>query len=159
MGGMDYTPVTFTDYECCAHHTTNAHELTLSVLFETGILHFADRATGYQSMDARLKDFVRTVPVVWDDTKFIQGTPGAETVLARRSGSTWYIAGANGDSTATSVNLQLPFIKKGDYNTMLFSDGPGPREIQITEGKLNESATIDLLPNGGFVMVFTPAKK
>jgi hypothetical protein len=111
-------------------------------------------------MDARLKDFVRTVPVVWDDTKFVQGTPGAETVLARRNGSTWYIAGANGDSTATSIDLQLPYIKKGDYNTMLFSDGAAPREIRITEGTFAAGSTkIDVLPNGGFVMVLTPAKK
>jgi hypothetical protein len=158
---MDYTPVTFTDYECCAHRTTNAHELALSVLFETGLLHFADRAAGYQSMDPRLKAFVRTVPVVWDDTKFVQGMPGAETVLARRSGNTWYIAGANGDSTARSLSLQLFFIKKGNYNTQLFSDGAGPRTISISEGKWNgvEGTKVDLLPNGGFVMVLSPAKQ
>jgi hypothetical protein len=161
VGGMDYTPVTFTDYECCAHRTTNAHELALSVLFETGLLHFADRAAGYQSMDPRLKAFVRTVPVVWDDTKFVQGMPGAETVLARRSGNTWYIAGANGDSTARSLSLQLFFIKKGNYNTQLFSDGAGPRTISISEGKWNgvEGTKVDLLPNGGFVMVLSPAKQ
>jgi hypothetical protein len=51
VGSMDYTPVTFTDYECCPHITTNAHELALTVLFETGVLHFADRVSAYQAME------------------------------------------------------------------------------------------------------------
>ena len=40
-GPMDYTPVTFSDAKY-PHRTTNAHELALSVIFETPIQHFAD---------------------------------------------------------------------------------------------------------------------
>ena len=41
VGPMDYTPVMFAD-NVYPHLTTNAHELALSVVFESGWLHFAD---------------------------------------------------------------------------------------------------------------------
>ena len=41
IGPMDYTPVTFTDVRY-PRTTTNAHEPAQSVVFESGIQHFAD---------------------------------------------------------------------------------------------------------------------
>jgi hypothetical protein len=159
VGSMDFTPVTFTDYECCPHITTNAHELALTVLFETGVLHFADRVSAYQAMDPQIKNFVRTVPVVWDDTKFIQGEPGQETVLARRSGNSWYIAGTIGDSTQRTFNIRLPFLTT-NYKAMLFSDGTLPREIKISERIVSKNGLeVPVLPHGGFVLVLTPVAR
>ncbi len=159
VGSMDYTPVTLSDYDCCKHTTTNAHELALSVLFETGILHFADRAAPYQALDSKVKAFMRTVPTTWDETKFIQGEPGKETVLARRSGKTWYIAGSNGEARAKNLYLRLPFLSGPSYKATILSDGASPREIKASEAtfKKNGVQKVNVLPNGGFVMVLMPA--
>ncbi|MEP7280279.1 MAG: glycoside hydrolase family 97 catalytic domain-containing protein [Bacteroidota bacterium] len=158
VGPMDYTPVTFSDYECCKHTTTNAHELALSVVFESGILHFADRAEPYQSLDARIKNFMRIVPTTWDETKFIQGEPGKEMVLARRNGSSWYVAGINGEDLQKNISLQLRFPKGSSYKASLFTDGRHSREIKINEmaWKKGNPVDITLLPNGGFVLVLQP---
>jgi hypothetical protein len=157
VGPMDYTPVTFSGYECCTHLTTNAHELALSVLFETGILHFADRAASYQNLSNRIKDFMRNVPVTWDDIRFIQGEPGKETVLGRRNKNTWYIAGANGENRQKNMSLQLPFLN-GNYKAVIFSDGTTGKEIKVSETDLKKNSTINIavLPNGGFTVVLTP---
>ena len=40
VGSMDYTPVTFS---APGRRTTAAHELALSVVFESGLQHLADR--------------------------------------------------------------------------------------------------------------------
>jgi hypothetical protein len=158
VGPMDYTPVTFSDYECCPHTTTNAHELALSVLFETGILHFADRAAPYQSLDAKIKDFLRTVPVTWDDTRWIEGEPGKGTILARRSGNVWYLAGSNGENVRKSYSLHLPFLSKQAYKAVFFYDGSTPRTISTDEKilKKEDAVVVDVLPNGGFVVVLEP---
>lgn len=155
IGPMDYTPVTFSDYECCKHTTTNAHELALSVVFESGILHFADRAEPYQALDARIKNFMKMVPTTWDETKFIQGEPGKEMVLARRNGSNWYIAGINGENLQKNLSLQLPFLKGSSYKASLFTDGSNSREIETNEmtWKKGKPVDINLLPNGGFVLM------
>lgn len=160
VGPMDYTPVTFSDYDCCPHVTTNAQELALSVLFETGILHFADKIASYENLDSRIKEFMRKVPTTWDDTKFIQGEPGKETVLGRKSKNTWYVAGANGEDVQKNINLKLPFLH-GNYKAMIFSDGNAAREIKVSETTLKNDGSIDisLLPNGGFTVVLTPIGK
>ncbi len=160
IGPMDYTPVTFSDYECCKHTTTNAHELALTIVFESGILHFADRAEPYQALDAQVKNFMKIVPVTWDETKYIQGEPGKEMVLARRSGSTWYVAGINGENLQKSLSLQLPFIKGSSYKASVFTDGRHSREIASSEmnWKKGNQFDIGLLPNGGFVLVLHPIK-
>lgn len=158
VGSMDYTPVTFSDYDCCKHVTTNAHELALSVLFETGILHFADRAASYQALDNKVKAFMKTVPTTWDETKFVRGEPGKETVLARRSGKTWYVAGSNGEGRSKTLSLSLPFLTAQSYRASVFSDGASAREIKASESAFKKNGTykVNVLPNGGFVMVLTP---
>src|SRR5690606_35102786 len=76
VGPADYTPVTFTDYKKgLEHKTTNANELALSVIFESGIVHFADRASSYLQAKPEVQKFLRDVPVVWDDTRFLRGEP------------------------------------------------------------------------------------
>ncbi len=90
VGPMDYTPCAFTD-DRYPHRTSNAHELALSVVFETGWLHFADRVSAYRDLPDGPKRFLREVPVVWDDTRLIDGEPGKLAVIARRHGQacTW----------------------------------------------------------------------
>lgn len=72
---MDYTPVTFTNSQY-PHLTSYAHELALSVLFESGIQHFADRPDAYRTLPPQVRDFLTRVPVSWDDTRLVSGHPG-----------------------------------------------------------------------------------
>ena len=155
VGPMDYTPVTFSGYECCQHTTTNAHELALSVLFESGLLHFADRAAPYRALNAQTKSFLKAVPVTWDDTKFIEGEPGKLMVLARQKGTDWFIAGANGENVAKELDLKLPFLKEGEkYKMMVLKDGVKATEIKVEELEYIAGSPIKvrLLGNGGFTI-------
>ena len=86
VGPMDYTPVMFTR-TTFPHLTTNAHELALSVVFESGLLHFADGAEAYRSLPDAPKEFLKHVPTAWDETRFVAGEPGQLAVLARRNGT------------------------------------------------------------------------
>ena len=46
IGSMDYLPVAIGD-AIHEHQTTNAHELALTVVFESGIVHFPDSSASY----------------------------------------------------------------------------------------------------------------
>ncbi|WPQ66180.1 glycoside hydrolase family 97 catalytic domain-containing protein [Chitinophaga sancti] len=70
VGGMDYTPVTFTNSQH-PHITTYAHELALAVAFESGLQHFADSPSGYLQLPLPAMKFLQEVPVAWDDTKLV----------------------------------------------------------------------------------------
>jgi hypothetical protein len=158
VGPMDYTPVTFSDVDN-PHRTTNAHELALSVVFESGLQHFADRPESYLSLPAGPKDFLRTVPAIWDETRLLDGDPDTHAVFARRTGSDWYVGGISGQSTARRQNVALTFLPAGSYSMLLVRDGADPHAFASEERTVRSGETIpvDLLPRGGFVMRLRPA--
>jgi len=144
IGSMDYTPVTFT-YQHQPHLTTNAHELALSVVFESGMQVFADKVEAYESLHPECKRLLKTVPASWDETKYIAGEPGKYVVLARRKGKKWYVAGINGQEFPQEVTLNLSSYKLGHLvtdNTDLV-----PESIKKQKGL----RTIQMDKYGGFV--------
>ncbi|SKC83977.1 glycoside hydrolase family 97 protein [Ohtaekwangia koreensis] len=152
VGSMDYTPVTFTNKREAKRQTTFAHELALSVVFESGIFHFADNMKSYQALPEQPKNFLRKVPTAWDETRYIAGVPGKYTVVARRKGNAWYIAGINGQLTEQEVSFDLPFINKETTLNMI-TDGKDSAsfatESMKTKGK---NIKIKLVAKGGFVL-------
>ena len=116
IGPMDYTPCAFSDSQH-PHITTHAHELALTVLYESGIQHLADRPESFLAQPEYIRNFLTQLPNAWDDTKLIGGYPGDYAVIARRKGNNWWIAGINGNDTVREIPLD--FNKTGitnDYN-------------------------------------------
>ena len=149
IGPMDYTPCAFSDSQH-PHITSKAHELALTVLFESGLQHLADKPESYLAQPQAVQDFFTELPSVWDETRFVAGYPGKGAVLARRSGDSWYVAGINGLDEAQTFSLDLSFIKSAD-KIQFFADAPdGSWAITNTE-----SLPTQLLcqPRGGFVFV------
>ena len=147
IGPMDYTPCAFSDSQH-PHITSHGHELALTVLFESGLQHLADRPESFLAQPQQVQDFLSHLPAAWDDTRFIGGYPGESCVLARRSGNTWYVAGINGTDAAKALNVPLGFIK-GNHKVTLFADGE-PWNIS-TPSLL--PAVVECKARGGFVMV------
>jgi len=158
VGPMDYTPVAFSDNRY-PHKTTWAHELALAVVFETGWLHFADSAASYRALPAAPKEFLKKVPVTWDDTRFIDGYPGRFVVLARRHGRTWYIAGINAENSPRELQVKPgDWLGTGSYKLTTITDGETPKEFQsgTRQFAAGQAFPVKLLPRGGFVAVLEP---
>jgi hypothetical protein len=153
IGPMDYTPVTFSDQKH-RHKTTWAHELALSVVFESGIQHFADKVDAYVKLPAGPKEFLQDVPVAWDDTKYLSGVPSKYVVVARRKGKDWYIGGINGQKEAQKVTVGGEFLGKKKYKCTLIQDGNNPKEFKTTETQISRKKPLEVeMPQfGGFVM-------
>jgi alpha-glucosidase len=160
VGPMDYTPVGLSDNKY-PHRTTVAHELALSVLFESGWLHFADKAEAYLELPPAPKEFLKKVPVAWDDTRFVAGYPGKFVVLARRKGETWYLTGVNGTS-----DPREELIKPGAWlgadacDLTLIGDGSEPRSFASTTQtfQAGQAFPVKMLPYGGFVATLKPVR-
>ncbi|MGC9472503.1 MAG: glycoside hydrolase family 97 catalytic domain-containing protein [Bacteroidales bacterium] len=148
-GPMDFTPVCFSEIPRIRRRTTNGYELATSVLFQSGIQHFAAIPRGMYSQPDYVVEFMRRVPVAWDEVKYIDGYPGKFAVLARRAGNTWYVAGINGENTERSLRLDLSVLGETE-NPVLITDGEGPRDLVKT---VPEGSGLDLTlrPYGGFV--------
>ena len=151
VGPMDFTPVTLSESTYPAL-TTTAHELALPVVFESGLLHLADRPEAYRALRPEAIQYLKDVPVTWDETHFINGYPGNFVILARRSGDTWYLAGIHQAEAEKTYEVALDFLpKKGSYSLSLLEDGADElafREEAITGG---QSLSVTLAPYGGFV--------
>ena len=159
IGPMDYTPCTFSDSQH-PHITTHAHELALSVLFESPLLHWADKPESYLAQPRDVRDFMSALPTTWDETRLLGGYPGEWVVIARRQGNKWYIAGINGKDTAQTLSFDTSILPKGRYT--LFTDKPGykgelpannPEPWSIKKGKGKALSRVTCQPRGGFVYV------
>lgn len=151
VGPMDYTPCTFSDSQH-PHITTHCHELALPVVFESSLLHWADRPESYLVQPKEVKDFMASLPTVWDETRLVSGYPADHIAIARRSGNTWYIAGINGTDEAKTIDLDLAFVRKGRY-TLFTDSGDKEKPWRLKNGKGRLPLKITCLPRGGFVMV------
>jgi len=150
---MDYTPMSPTPLFNVERKTTKAHEIALPVLFTSGVQHYAETAQRINDIIPAVKDFIKTIPVAWDEMEFVEGSPGKEVVIARRAGDNWFIAGINGEQTTKELILDLSFISKqltGD----LIRDGSEELEYQAGEITPSASVPVAMKANGGFVMYF-----
>jgi hypothetical protein len=160
VGPMDYTPVTFTDHKY-PRLTTDAHELALSVVFESGIQHFADSVEAYRALPAPARDLLKAVPAAWDATRLLAGDPGRTAVFARRTGTTWFVGGINGEAAARRLDLDLSFLGEGRFTIDLVADGGEPRSLEHSTRRVSgrnglDLLTVRMLPRGGFVARITP---
>ena len=150
IGPMDYTPCAFSDSQH-PHITSNAHELALTVLYESGLQHLADRPESFLSQPTAVQEFLGRLPSIWEETRLISGYPGESVVLARRSGDTWFIAGINGSDHIQTLDTDLSFLGSRQQSALLFADDEnGQWQINtITE----LPAQIICQPRGGFVLI------
>ncbi|MEZ5042160.1 MAG: glycoside hydrolase family 97 N-terminal domain-containing protein [Saprospiraceae bacterium] len=67
-------------------------------------------------------NFYDQLPTVWDDTRVLEGYPGAYAVIARRSGTTWFVGALNG-SEERDFNINLDFLPpNSQYEASIYSD-------------------------------------
>jgi hypothetical protein len=148
---MDFTPMVFGDIPKIKRVTRNGFELAESVLFLSGIQHFAETPDGMAGVPAYVKSFLGTLPRSWDEVKFVDGYPGRHAVIARKSGDAWYLAGINADERDLALDLDLGFL--AGREGQLITDGGGERAFtQATVRGGKQRLTIKA--RGGFVAVF-----
>ncbi len=158
IGSMDYTPVTFTSVRY-DHITGNCHELAQSVVFESGVQHFADKPNGYYFLPDAPLNFLRKVPVAWDETRFVDGYPGKLIVVARRKDKEWYVGALNGEATEKNVEFEPVFLSDKKYTMLRIADGVDKLTFQVDTMQANSSTQLKtrMIGHGGFVMRFIPA--
>jgi len=136
--------------------TTSAFELALSVLFTSGIQHYAEIPEGMAKAPGYVRDFLKHVPAIWDDTKFLDGYPGKFVILARKGGSHWYVAGINSEATAKTLTLNLGELSPRSAGTLI-ADGDGGNlsfRQETVHPASDQTLKVTLPPQGGFVLVF-----
>ena len=150
---MDFTPMCMYQIPRIKRVTTPAFELATSVVLLSGIQHFAESPEGMSRMPGYIKAFLADLPVHWDDVHFIDGYPGKFMILARRSGTKWYVAGINGEALEKTWEVDLSFMKR--KSIALISDGDDSLFFSKTSLSVSpdRKVKITVKGNGGFVAV------
>jgi len=154
IGPMDYTPVTFS---AVGRRTSLGHELALSVVFASGLQHFADSPDAYAAQPLAER-WLRDVPVAWDDTRLLDGHPGRSATIARRAGDRWYV-GAIRAGAAGAVELPLAFLEPGRaYRAETIEDAPGGTLAARTQSvTAADTLRLSAAADGGYVVRLEPA--
>jgi hypothetical protein len=151
VGSMDYTPVTWavTDRD-----TTDAHEVALAVVYESGWTHLADKFETYEAHPEALRT-LNQLPTVWDETRMLAGEPGTEAVVARRHGDRWYVGGISAVAAHT-FTTGLDFLGPGRWLAETLRDGDHGLERESHLVRRADALAVPEQTNGGFVTVLCP---
>ena len=168
VGPMDFTPVILNERlgsnrkSGPIRRTTMAFELALPVVFFSGVQHFGLVPENIDQMPAEVFHYLKEVPTVWDETRFLAGYPGKDCVVARRTGTTWYIAGINGENVAKTLSFDTKSFLKKNSKGILIEDKPDSNNsVVCSDLLLPDSASVvnrKVIGNGGFVLIFKDEK-
>jgi alpha-glucosidase len=167
VGPMDYTPGGFRNGTPASFEVRNSMPLTQStrgqalamyVVYDSPLQMVSDDPEAYR--DAPGFEFIRRVPTAWDQTRFISGEPGRDIVLARRSGTTWYLGAMTADE-ARAESVALRFLPPGKYRATVWQDGAAPNEVKRSERTVTRADTLvlQLAAAGGAAVVLEPLKQ
>ena len=133
--------------------TSDVYALATAVLFQSAVQHFALAPNNLEDAPAWAIDFMKTVPTTWDEVRFIDGYPGKYVILARRSGTKWFVVGINADEQPLKKTIALPMLGKGS-EVKIYSDDAQLNGSVATQ-KLNkkQQVTVSIPKNGGVVIV------
>lgn len=132
--------------------TTDIFQLATAVLFQNPIQNFALAPNNLTDAPQICLDFMKQVPTTWDETRFIDGYPGRYIVLARRHGSTWYIAAANATVEPLKLKLDLPMLA-GQEVSLYSDDKKMQPQLKLQRIKADGSLQLTVQPQGGAVIV------
>ena len=113
--------------------TTSTFSLATAVLYQNPIQNFALAPNNLEDAPVVSMDFMRQVPTTWDEIRWIDGYPGRHQIMARRHGTTWYIAAINASSLRI-FDIDLSWLP-ADASLQLYSGGDTPAVTSIKPDK------------------------
>ena len=131
--------------------TTDIFQLATAILFQNPVQNFALAPNNLNDVSPVCMDFMKQVPVTWDETRFIEGYPGKYIVLARRHGDTWYVAAVNAGSEPLKLKLDLDMFA-GKTVSLYKDDKRGEPQLIPLKVKEKGRVQLEVYPQGGIVL-------
>ncbi len=167
-GPMDYTPGIF-ETDISKYNPNNnsyvrstlARQLALYVTMYSPLQMAADLPETYNKyLDAF--QFIKDVPVDWDDTKVLEAEPGDYITYARKQkdADNWFVGRTNDEEARTS-KIKLDFLTPGKkYIATIYSDKKdahyknNPKAYEIKQIKVNSKTKLSqyCAPGGGYAI-------
>jgi alpha-glucosidase len=165
-GPMDFTPGAMLNATPGQFHAvfsrpmsqgTRCHQLAMYVVYDSPLQMLADSPSNYYK-EPLIMDFLKVVPVTWDDTKVMEAEAGKYLVMAHRKGDKWYI-GAMTNEKPREFEIDLSFLDKRLHTAKIWQDGvnagKNPVDFKYLEKPVTpqQKLTVKLAPGGGYVAI------
>ena len=137
--------------------STRAGQLALFVAYDSPVMCVCDHPINLRGQAG--VDFLKLVPTVWDETRVISGVVAEHLVIARRSGSDWYL-GALNNGYSRVRSIKLDFLGAGRWHLRWWHDAPDSNDnaehISIEERDVSADDALDIrmAAGGGAVIRF-----
>ncbi len=174
-GPMDYTPGIFEmdiskiNPQNTSHvNSTIANQLALYVTMYSPLQMAADLIENYKRFPDAFQ-FIKDVPVEWDETKYLEAEPGHYLTIARKEkdSDNWYVGNVNGFDKRTS-KITFDFLDKSkDYIATIYSDAEdagyktNPQAYEIKRYLVSNKSNLNLqsASGGGYAISIKVAEK
>jgi alpha-glucosidase len=163
-GPMDFTPGAMVNlpeqsfkpmWATPASMGTRCQQLAMYVVYESPLQMLCDSPTNYLR-EPECMAFLSPVPSVWDRTVVLDAKVGAYVLMARQSGSEWYVGGMT-DEAGRTLSADLSFLGAGTFTAEIWQDGinadrHGNDFKRITQSVTSSTKlTVPMAPGGGWV--------
>ena len=173
-GPMDYTPGIFEmdvkklNPNNHSHvNSTIANQLALYITMYSPLQMAADIIEHYKQFSDAFQ-FIKDVPVDWQDSNYLEAEPGKYLTIARKdkNSNNWFVGNVNGE-TPRSTKIKLDFLDKGKkYEARIYADAKdahyktNPQAYKIETKKVDSKSVLDLTSQagGGFAISIKEVK-
>lgn len=167
-GPMDYTPGIFEMHiekvnpDNKSHgNFTIANQLGLYLTMYSPLQMAADLIENYNRFPDAFQ-FIKDVPVDWQDSKYLEAEPGKYLTVARKdkNSNNWFVGNSNGVDKR-STKIKLDFLDKGKkYEAIIYADAKdahyktNPQSYVISKQNVTSKSELNLTsaPGGGFAI-------
>lgn len=133
--------------------TSDVFALATAVIFQSPVQHFALAPNNLNDAPEWAINFMKNVPTLWDEVKFIDGYPGKYIVMARRSGNKWYIVGINADEKPLALTLNLADFDLGNTYSIYCDDAKLNSSLKQAKMTKKKTIKVSIPQNGGLVIM------
>ena len=174
-GPMDYTPGLFqmdlsyyNEGKNGKAQTTLCRQLALYLTMPSPMQMACDLPENYDRFPDAFQ-FIKDVPVDWQDSKYLEAEPARYITVARqdKNSDDWYL-GAITDDQARRSEVKLDFLPAGQkFEATIYADAPdahyqdNPQAYRISKKTVDAKTKLklQLAPGGGVAVRLTPLTK
>ena len=134
---------------------TRCHQLAEYIVFDAPLTMLCDSPSKYRR-EEECTSLIASIPTVWDETIALQGKIAEYVVIARRSGSKWYV-GALGNWDARDLEIDLSRLGIGAKQGEAYVDGINAHraasDYRREKVSVNGTWKVHLAPGGGALLI------
>lgn len=171
LGEMDFTPGAFNNVSQKGFQPvggdapnpgvmgTRCRQLAMTIIYESAFTVICDSPDNYRDQPG--SDFLKLIQTFWDETRYLDGYPGEDIIVARRNGSKWYVGGMTNE-TSRVAEFVADFSGAENWQASIWKDGsdadriPTQLEKETIQIHRGDKVRIQMAGGGGFAMILEP---